>query len=176
MGTFLEGETILILAGVAAHRGYLSFMPVVLAAFAGSLCGDQLYFFLGRYHGDTLLKRRPQWRVKMETANRLIDRFQVPLILGFRFLYGLRTVLPFALGASSVGAGRFVALNAIGAFVWAAAVGGGGYLFGNLLETLIGDMKRFELELFVGIAIVGAGVWAVHLMRRRKHGPGDPVE
>jgi membrane protein DedA with SNARE-associated domain len=170
LGTFLEGETILILAGVAAHRGYLSLAPVILAAFAGSLFGDQLYFFLGRYHGEALIQRRPHWRVKMDTANRLIDRFQVPLILGFRFLYGLRTVLPFALGASSVGAAQFLALNAIGAFVWAAVVGGGGYLFGNLLETLIGDMKRLEDALFVGIAVVGAGVWAVHFMRRRRRG------
>lgn len=111
----------------------------------------------------------------MDTANHLIDRFQVPLIIGFRFLYGLRTVLPFALGASNVGAVRFIGLNAIGAFVWAAVVGGG-YLFGHLLETLIGDMKRFETTLFVGIAVAGAGVWAVHFMRRRRRGPGGSVE
>ena len=47
LGTFLEGETILVLAGLAAHQGYLSLSGIILAAFAGSLCGDQLFFFWG---------------------------------------------------------------------------------------------------------------------------------
>ena len=44
IGTFLEGETILALAGLAAHQGYLLLPGVILAAFLGSLCGDQLFF------------------------------------------------------------------------------------------------------------------------------------
>ncbi|MFH1984241.1 MAG: hypothetical protein ABIL58_20560 [Pseudomonadota bacterium] len=39
IGTFLEGKTILLSTGFAAHRGYLAMMQVILAAFAGSLCG-----------------------------------------------------------------------------------------------------------------------------------------
>jgi membrane protein DedA with SNARE-associated domain len=43
IGTFLEGETILVLAGLAAHQGYLVLTWVILAAFLGSLGGDQLF-------------------------------------------------------------------------------------------------------------------------------------
>ena len=50
VGTFIEGETILLLGGFAAHRGYLALPWVIVAAFFGSLCGDQLFFFLGRKH------------------------------------------------------------------------------------------------------------------------------
>jgi len=49
VGTFLEGETILILAGPAAHLGYLNLPLVMLAAFLGSLSGDQLFFCLGGF-------------------------------------------------------------------------------------------------------------------------------
>jgi len=44
IGTFFESETILVLAGLAAHQGYLVLSWVILAAFVGSLCGDQLFF------------------------------------------------------------------------------------------------------------------------------------
>ena len=44
IGTFLEGETILVLAGLAAHQGYLELTGVIFSAFLGSLCGDQLFF------------------------------------------------------------------------------------------------------------------------------------
>ena len=52
IGTFLEGETILALGGLAAHRGYLSFRDVVIVALLCGFAGDQFFFFLGRYHGD----------------------------------------------------------------------------------------------------------------------------
>jgi len=43
IGTFLEGETILVLGGLAAHMGYMDLSGVILSAFTGSLCGDQLF-------------------------------------------------------------------------------------------------------------------------------------
>ena len=166
IGTFLEGETILVLGGLAAHLGYMDLTGVILAAFVGSLFGDQLFFFLGRRHSNFLLNRRPSWKSKLERANRLIDRFQTPLILGFRFLYGLRTVMPFAIGISSVPVLRFVFLNAIGAIVWSGIVACGGYLFGNALEGLIGNIRHYETILFALVAVAGAVAWAIYLYRR----------
>ena len=48
LGTLVEGETILMLGGYFAHRGYLDLGPSSLTAFAGAVCGDQLFFYLGR--------------------------------------------------------------------------------------------------------------------------------
>jgi len=48
IGTFLEGEAILIMAGFLAFQGYLNVGGVILTAFAGSFLGDQFYFYLGR--------------------------------------------------------------------------------------------------------------------------------
>jgi membrane protein DedA with SNARE-associated domain len=168
LGTFLEGETVLILGGLAAQRGYLDLTGVILAAFVGSLCGDQLFFYLGRRHSDFLM-RRPSWQANLARANRLIDRFQTPLILGFRFLYGLRTVTPFALGISRVPAWRFVLLNVLGAGIWAAAISTGGFLFGNVLEKILGNLRHYERMLFALVAVVGGMVWAHFLYRRHRN-------
>ena len=168
LGTFLEGETILVLGGFAAHRGYLALPGVILAAFIGSLCGDQLFFFLGRRHSQGVLARRPAWKARADQANRLLERFRTPFILIFRFLYGLRTVSPFVIGMSSVPARQFIPLNAIGALVWAVVVGTGGYLFGSALEVVIGEVKRYEVEALLAIAIIGILVWISHFYRRRK--------
>jgi membrane protein DedA with SNARE-associated domain len=168
IGTFLEGETILVLGGLAAHMGYMDLGGVILAAFAGSLCGDQLFFFLGRHHSAFLLNRRPAWKPKLERANRLIDRFQTPLILGFRFLYGLRTVTPFAIGISRVPVLRFVILNVLGAVAWALVFGGSGYLFGHAMEGILGNIRHYEKILFVMVALAGAFVWSLYLCRRNR--------
>jgi len=106
IGTFLEGETILIIGGFAAHRGYLSLTLVILAAFAGTLAGDQFFFFIGRKKGKAFLDKRPSWKPNIEKVHVLLDRYQTLLILGFRFLYGLRTVTPFVIGMSRVKTGN----------------------------------------------------------------------
>ena len=169
VGTFFEGETILVLGGVAAQRGYLNLFGVMAAAFIGSFCGDQLFFYLGRKHSEMILARRPSWRAgPIQKAKRLLERIQTPLILGFRFLYGLRTVMPFVIGMSSVPVRRFVFLNFMGALVWSVVVAAGGYVFGHALEAAIRDIKHYEAAVLGAIAAVGAVVWAVFFIRRRR--------
>ena len=175
VGTFLEGETILVLGGFAAHRGYLHLPWVILAAFIGTLCGDQLFFFLGRKHSRAILVKRPSWKRQIDRAHQLLERFGTPLILGFRFLYGLRSVTPFVIGMSPFPTAKFIFLNVVGALVWAIAVGIGGYLFGNALEIIMGNVKRFEFQAFIAIAIMGALLWIFHFLRCRRRGnPSTP--
>jgi len=170
IGTFLEGETVLILGGVAAHLGYLSLEWVIACGFCGTLLGDQLYFFLGRRHGRTLLARRPVWQEPLERVLDKMHRHQNLLILGFRFLYGLRTITPFAIGMSDVSYWRFTVLNLIGAAAWAISIGLAGFYFGHAVEAVLGDIKHYELELMAGIAGVAMLIWLVHFYRRRRSG------
>jgi membrane protein DedA with SNARE-associated domain len=167
VGTFLEGETILVIAGFLAHRGYLELPWVIAVAFFGTFSGDQLYFWLGRTKGVSFLIRRPFYQRGLEKAQDLLGKHQKLIILGFRFVYGLRTVTPFAIGMSNINAKQFIGLNAIGAIVWAMLVGSGGYLFGNVLEIIIGDIKHYELGILFAIAITGVMGWLVHFYRHR---------
>jgi membrane protein DedA with SNARE-associated domain len=168
VGTFAEGETILILGGFAAHLGYLALPWVILAAFIGSLCGDQLFFYLGRTRSQWFLARRPLWKERVNKAQRLLERFQTPVIIGFRFLYGTRAVVPFVIGMGSVPIRRFIFLNTISALVWAIVVGTGGYIFGNILEIILGDIKHYERFILGAIVVIGIALWVVHRYHYRK--------
>lgn len=172
IGTLFEGETILVLGGFAAHRGYLSLWGVVAAAFLGSLAGDQLYFHLGRWKGPAWLERRPHWKRGAARAQALIERHHELVILGFRFLYGVRTLTPFVLGMSGVSPRRFAVLNVVAAGIWAVVVGLAGYALGNLVQALLGEVQRVERVVFLGILGVGALFWGVHFARRL--GAGSP--
>jgi len=176
VGSFLEGETVLVMAGFAAHRGYMDFRYVVLAAFLGSLAGDQLYFFLGRTQGAALLAKRPRWQARAARVHRVLERRQALFIFAFRFglVWGFRTVAPFVIGMSRVPTSRFVLFNTIGAAAWALSIGALGYFFGHGLELLLGDVKRYEREAFLFLVAVGAGLWLVRfLLRRRATSAGE---
>jgi membrane protein DedA with SNARE-associated domain len=168
VGTFLEGETVLILSGLAAHQGYLQLPWVILAAFAGTLFGDQLYFYLGRWHSHGMLAKHPRWQARVNKAQRLLERYRTMVIISFRFMYGLRTVTPFVIGMSRVPTIIFIMLNVVSAFAWALAMGVGGYFFGHALEIIIGDIKHYELEVLGVVVIIGAMLWFMHLYRRRR--------
>ena len=119
IGTFFEGETILVLAGFLASRGYLDINLVMLTAASGGYCGDQLWYFLGRRKGRQVLARKPHWEALGDKALNHLRRYPDIWVLGFRFVYGLRTVMPVAIGISGYPPLRFLLLNAISAAIWA---------------------------------------------------------
>lgn len=94
LGTLVEGETILILGGISAHLGYLQLPLVMAAAFIGGYSGDLLLFYLGRRHGQAVLEKYPRLQARVGNFQGLLARSNYSLILGFRFLYGLRLVAP----------------------------------------------------------------------------------
>ena len=168
LGTFLEGETILIIGGFFAHSGHLVLPFVILLAFAGTFLGDQLFFYLGRIRGMVVVERRPSWQAKATKVFRLLHNHQVPVIIGFRFLYGIRVVTPFILGASGIKPARFFLLNLLGAASWALSIGLLGYFLGQTIELLLEELKRYELLVFCLIIATGSLVWVSYLWRQHQ--------
>src|SRR5690348_15685850 len=126
-GTLAEGETLLMLGGYFAHQGYLHLAPVIATAFVGAVCGDQLFFHLGRHHAKRLLGRFPTLRDRVNVALRRVEDHQVKVVLSMRFLWGLRIALPIALGLSNMRAQRFAWLNLVSAAVWSTVFACIGY-------------------------------------------------
>lgn len=114
VGTLLEGESILLAAGFAAHRGLLDLPVVIVVAVLGATLGDQLAFLLGRWKGRALIARFPSLAKQQPRVHELLEGHATLFILTLRFLYGLRIAGPMLLGTSRVAILRFVVLNVIG--------------------------------------------------------------
>jgi len=169
IGTFFEGETILIIGGLAAHLGYLKLPFVMAVAFIGSFSGDQVFFFIGRTRGRDLIARHPRWCGRVEKIHVILERYHDLIMLGFRFVYGIRILTPIVIGINrQIKASRFIILNAIGAVLWAVLVSGGGYLFGTALEVVMKDIKRYQIEVIFGTLLIGGISWIVHRLREKK--------
>lgn len=158
-GTLLEGETILLAAGFAAHRGLLNWPLVVMVAFLGATLGDQLAFLLGRWRGAALIARFPVLAQRAPRVHALLERRHVAFILGVRFLYGLRIAGPVVMGTTGLPVWRFAMFNMIGAAIWALLVAGAGYYFGMALEALFADVRRVEEAILIGILVAGLLWW-----------------
>ncbi len=173
VGTFLEGESVLLAGAALAHRGPLSLPLVILAAFFGSLAGDQVWFLVGRRYGRAFIATRPRLAARAVEVESWISRRGSVFVVDFRFLYGLRTVSPLVLGASGYPARRFLVLNAIGAALWSSSFGAIGFGMGAGLHAVLGRATTW-IEALVVSTIVALGLLGL-VRRRRARGRGsDP--
>lgn len=159
VGLLLEGETVLVLAAFMAHRGYLNLAAVILLGGLVSFASDQFFFWIGRTQGSLFLEKRPAWKFHVEKAKLLLGRNTDLLCLGIRFMYGLRTVLPFVIGMSRFDPKRFGVLNFIGSFLWALLFGLAGNFIGNVMGAIFEDVKEHELAITIGIILAGVAFW-----------------
>ena len=167
LGALIEGETVLTLAGLAAHRGYLHLPVLIALASLGSCLGDQIYFLIGRRYGKRLIARFPRFEPAIRRVDALVVRYAGVAVIAVRFLYGLRTVGPIAIGASRMPWHIFALFNVAGAIAWSVIWLMGGFLIGELVHMLIGDVRHFEGWLFAGVAAAALALGAYFHLNRR---------
>lgn len=168
VGALAEGESVLLAAGFAAHRGLLNLPVVVATAFIAATVGDQLWFHLGRTRGPWLLERFPSIESRARRLKPLLDRHPGLAVVALRFMYGLRTAGPAALGMLGVPSRTFTLFNALGAALWAVIVSGVGWQFGNAVQWLFDDLRSAEEVLLVGLFVAGIGFTAWRRCRARR--------
>lgn len=168
IGAFLEGETILIAAGLAAHNGYLNPFAVVSVAAVCGFAGDQFFFWLGRRHGAAILRRWPSINRQADRVHRLVERYDAPVIIGVRFAYGLRIAGPILIGMLKISRTRFALYNAVGAVLWAVLIAGIGWVFGRAATHVLGNVQHLEAWLLLALVSIVAISWWRRKVRVRK--------
>jgi len=169
IGTFLEGETILLVAAYLASRGNLDLWTTIAVAGTGTFLGDQLAFWIGRRLGkEWFWQRERQWTKGVKRVLELIQRWDVWFILSYRFFYGVRNVSCFALGMSQLSFFRYMILNFLAAGIWATSFGMAGYYFGKAVEKFLGQAKEYELYVLAGLVLLAVLIWLAKRLRAKK--------
>jgi membrane protein DedA with SNARE-associated domain len=167
VGMLLEGETFLVLSGLAANRGILNMPTVVAVGAAGAFGSDNLFFAVGRVLGPALVVRFPRLAPSASKMNALIGRLPNTSVIGVRFLYGMRTVGPAVIGAGTMAWARFAVLDALAAALWAVCWSGAGYVLGESVAHLLGAVTQVGRWLG-GSLLVGIVVATLILRRHRR--------
>jgi len=169
IGTVLEGETIVIAAAFLAHQGVLQFPVVVAVSFVGGLLGDQIWYHLGRRRGRRLLARRPDWAARSDRVFDLVHRYPRAVVIGFRFVYGMRTVTPLVIGMSGFPPWRYTVLNMIGALAWALIFTALGFAFGEAVQSVMGRLHAYGRWIALAALLgTGAAWWLIRRYRARR--------
>ena len=160
LGAGIEGETAAVLGGVIAQEGLVSLPAAAVAAVLGSFVADQLFFAFGRRFRDHPRVRRVAARPAFMRALGMFERHPVGFIFAFRFLYGLRTASPIAIGTTRVATRTFLVVNLAAATLWGGLFVTIGFLFGEGFERLLARLRPggHALAIAVGAVLLGAAM------------------
>lgn len=149
----LEGDASLLTATFLAHRGYFSLPGVIATAAVATCSANQVYYWLGRRHARAALDRLHAHRF-FGWLRKSLGQHSPLLLFVSRFLYGLRIAIPLGCGAVGMRPIVFLGLDVLGAVLWSVVIGLAGWAIGQSLEVLIGDVRRHEALVAVGLLAV----------------------
>ena len=175
LGTFLEGEAILVIAGFFAHTGQMKFIPVMLIGFAGTYVGHLFWFWLGRRHGVRLLDRFPRMRMHFGKSIRMFERYGVAAIMITQWLYGLRITCAVVVGISKISLIKFLFYEAVACLIWAAGITALGYYFGAAVQTLLGRYEHAEKWGLGAIVLIAVILWLRHRAKEKRERELEPA-
>ena len=155
LGTFLEGETTILVAGIFAKFGFLQLHKVMLCSFIGTFVGDCSFFFLGKFFGRTLIGRYEILRQRTALSNKIIHQYRHLILFVMRFLAGFRSVILVLLGCANVSTSRFLLIDLISSLIWSIIVSFIGYSFANVVYIFVHDVKGYE-RIIIPLVVVPA--------------------
>ncbi|HET7558554.1 MAG TPA: DedA family protein [Limnochordia bacterium] len=168
----IPGEEILIFCGFLTVRGDFNLWGALIAACVGSLLGFFVAFTLGRRFGRPLLEQYGRYMRlhgrHLDTAERLFNRYQWPLLLAGRYVIGVRHAVPYLAGFSELTVRQFTLANLIGTVVWVIPLMYAGRALGARWGLVMAWLNRFGLWLLAAGALAAGIAALAYWLRRRK--------
>jgi membrane protein DedA with SNARE-associated domain len=166
-GMWVEGETVLVIAGFLVHQGLLPIWEVYLVAVTGAMTVDHLVYGAGRLSGRLpLLKGLRAGSAESKLA-RLGQGFAV--FLGVRFVYGTRSPYLFYMGTRGLPYPLFAFREVTAVSIWAFAWLFFGHLFGHLMTVIYGRIHHHHIPWIIScLAVSGTALAAYILLKKRR--------
>lgn len=154
--SILEGELGLIMAGIMSHTGDMTLSIALLVGALGGFVGDQIYFYIGRFNKKYIHGQLISQRHKFAIANLLIKKYGWPIIFVQRYMIGMRTAIPMAIGLTKYSGKKFAFINFISALFWASITIIPAYFYGaKILEALKWGKDHWYFATPVAIFVIG---------------------
>jgi membrane protein DedA with SNARE-associated domain len=156
--SMMEGETGLIMAGILSHTGDMNLWISILVAGIGGFVGDSIYFFIGRLNKKYVSKKLKKHRRKFALAYLLLKKYGWLIIFVQRYMYGMRTIIPIAIGMTKYSTVKFLIINFISAIIWASITILLAWYFGEELIRFLESIKEYWYLLIPLLVIFLGGV------------------
>lgn len=166
--TFFEGESVLFAAGFLAFHGYLNSILVILVSATASYVGHATFFLIALHRREKFLKVVQKFiKVNLLKLESIMARYGTAAIFITQWLYGFRLLSAAVLGLSRMGRAKYFTLQLMSCLIWAIICTGVGFFFGATMEKLLGDIKKYNILIAIGVMTAGFLLWIIRDVRKR---------
>jgi membrane protein DedA with SNARE-associated domain len=162
VGLIVPGALVVILAGIAAHDGTISVPLAIVLGICGTIIGDTLSYFMGRY-GWSRFGRSKMLSELSDKVREPLMRRGVWFVLFYHFAGYTRVIGPTAAGLLRMPYRRWAMADYSGAVLWILGYFAIGYLLGVAGISLDSTDRWFRVVEW-GL-LIAMGFW-VHMLLR----------
>lgn len=146
-------------AGVLSYAGKMDITTSIAIATLANFLGDTALFYLSRYQKSDMMQYLKKHRRKLALSHLLMKKHGDWIIFIQKFVYGIKTLIPIAIGLSKYPFLRFTYLNIVASIIWGVIVGVGSYLSGAFFMQLYEKVAKYPILLPIILITLLALTW-----------------
>ncbi len=131
----------IVAAGALSYAGKMDITTSIIVAAIANYIGDMLLFYLARYNKKPLLPYMRKHRRKFALSHILIKKYGSFIIFIQKFIYGVKTLVPIAIGLTKYSFFKFGVLNVFASIIWALFFGILSYKGGEYIINFFSKLK-----------------------------------
>jgi len=162
LGAPIPASPLLLGAGALAKSGQMALPQVIVLSVIASMLGHAVWFWAGRKRGGSVLRLICRISIEPDSCVRrtedLFTRHGGRALVAAPWVPGLAVVAPPLAGMSGMSWRRFLALDALGALLWASVYATLGFVFGPQLTLAFNAALRLGIW-FVLAGGIALGAW-----------------
>ncbi len=133
--SFGGGFLALMGAGVLSYTGHMDLSTSILIAFIANFIGDLVLFYMGRYNKKDVMVYIHKHKRKLALSHILMKKHGSWVIFMQKYVYGIKTLIPLAIGLTKYDIKKFTVLNFFASAIWALVVGVGSFMAGEAIKS-----------------------------------------
>lgn len=161
------GMIALIAAAILCATGYLDLTICIVVAVVANFIGDMILFLLSKKGKKDIMVYFKNYRRQLALSQILFKRHGAKLIIFKKYIYGLKTLIPLAIGLSKFDSIKFTVYNALGAVIWGVSIGVGSYYASDFVLKVFDKIPSKYSSIFSILFIVLFFVWITFVSRKK---------
>lgn len=130
------GMVAIIAAGVLSYAGKMDLSLSIAVATVANTLGDTMLFYIGRYNKQAVMPYIQKHKRKLAYSQLLMKRHGDKVVFLQKFVYGVKTLVPIAIGFTKYSFAKFTILNSVSSLIWAIALGVASFYMGEFFMNI----------------------------------------
>jgi membrane protein DedA with SNARE-associated domain len=147
--SFGGGFLALAVASVLAYAGDLNIYITLIVAATSNFLGDQFLFYMARTNKHFAKEILSKHRRKVAWAHLIMKKRGDAAVFLQKYIYGVKTMIPLAMGLTKYSFSKFTVLNFFATIVWAVVIGYLSYSLGQVVIDAADEYKNYGILIAV---------------------------